>query len=182
MSNILVESERLLIRRPQAEDLKHLQRVFCDPVMMQYLGGSWTSEQVADALREWSDEWGVNNRWYGILLRKDNGEPIGTAGFTENTIPVEPGLELSWFVLPEHQRQGFATEITKELVRHAFEDLGAVRIVGETHPGNPGSQRVLEKLGFEYIGERHHKYDHLPGLKTEALWALTRAEWQNKTD
>ena len=113
--NVLVESDRLLIRRPEQGDKQALERVFCDPAMMHYLGGAWTPNKVAEAIQEWRKEWGVNNRWYGVLLRKDTGGLIGTAGFTENTIPGEPGLELSWFVLPQHQRQGFATEITSEL-------------------------------------------------------------------
>jgi ribosomal-protein-alanine N-acetyltransferase len=102
---------------------------------------------------------------------------IGTAGFTEDTIPGESGLELSWFVLPEHQGQGYATEITDELLRFAFEGLGAERVVAETHPENPASNRVLEKLGFVCLGERHHKYDYLPGFETQVFWELVRGGW-----
>jgi len=178
MSNILVESDRLLIRRPQEEDNRSMERVFCDPAMMRYLGEAWTPPKAAEALQEWREEWGVNNRWYGVLLRKDTLEPIGTAGVTENTIPREPGLELSWFVLPEHQGQGFATEITQELLRFAFEGLGAERVVAETHPENPASNRVLAKLGFKCLGERQHSYDYLPGFETQVLWELTRGGWQ----
>jgi [ribosomal protein S5]-alanine N-acetyltransferase len=178
MSNVLVESDRLLVRCPEEGDCRTFERVFCDPAMMRYLGGVWTPGKVAEALQEWRQNWGVANRWYGTLLRKDSLEPIGTAGFTENTIPDELGLELSWFVLPEHQSLGFATEITSELLRFAFVDLGAKRMVAETHPENPASSRVLEKLCFEYLGERQHQYDYLPGFETQALWALTRENWR----
>lgn len=174
MSHVLVESERLLIRRPEEEDARALERVFCDPAVMRHLGGTWTPKKVAEALREWREEWGVDNRSYGVLLKKDTSEPIGTAGFTENAIPGEPGLDLSWFVLPEHQRQGFATEITNELLRFAFDDLGAERVVAETHPENPASNRVLERLHFECLGERQHRYDYLPGFERQLLWELTR--------
>ncbi len=176
--NVLIESDRLLIRRPEEGDNQGLERVFCDPAMMYYLGGTWTSNKVAEAFQEWREDWGVNNRWYGILLRKDNLEPIGTAGITENTIPDEPGLELSWFVLSEYQRQGFATEITKELLRFAFDGLGIERVVAETHPENPASNKLLGKLSFECLGERQHKYDYLPGFETQVLWELTRGNWQ----
>ncbi|MCP4539746.1 MAG: GNAT family N-acetyltransferase [Chloroflexi bacterium] len=179
--NVLVESDRLLIRRPEERDNQCLERVFCNPAMMHYLGGTWTPHQVAESLQEWHEVWGVDNRWYGILVRKDTKEPIGTAGFTENTITDEPGLDLSWFVLPEYQGQGFATEITNELLRFAFDGLKAERMLAETHPENPASNRVLEKLGFECLGERHHKYDYLPGFDTQVLWALTSGNWQQET-
>jgi RimJ/RimL family protein N-acetyltransferase len=148
---------------------------------MHFLGGAWTPDQVARALQEWREDWGIDNRWYGILLTKDTGEPIGTAGITEDTIPGEPGLELSWFVLPGYQRQGYATEITVELLRFAFDELGAERVLAETHPQNPGSNRLLEKLDFECLGERYHQYDYLPGFETQVLWGLTRENWQRGT-
>jgi RimJ/RimL family protein N-acetyltransferase len=174
---ILVESKRLLIRRPEVGDRQTLERVFCDPGMMCYLGEPWTPAQVAEALQEWREDWGIDHRWSGVLVRKDTGELIGTAGITEDTIPDEPGFELSWFVLPEHQRQGFATEITHALLRFAFDSLGAARVVVETHPQNPASTRLLEKLGFVCLGERHHTYDDLPAFDTQALWALTQGRW-----
>ena len=54
-------------------------------------------------------------------------------------------------MVPEHQRQGYAAEVTRELLRFAFDGLGADRV----------------------IAERHHTYDYLPGFETQVLWALT---------
>ena len=173
-----IESNKLLIRRPEGGDNKILEMLFCDSETMHYMGGVWTPDKVAEALEWWHENWGVNNCWYGILLIKDTLESIGTAGFTESSIPNEPGLELSWFVLPQYQRQGFATEITTELIRFAFDDLKAKRLVAETHPDNPASKKVLEKLHFECLGERQHSYDYLPGFDKQVLWALAQEKWQ----
>lgn len=178
--NVLVESNRLLLRRPEEGDQQSLERVFCDPTMMRYLGGVWDPDKVTEIIQEWHDDWGVGQRWSGVLVKKDSWEVIGTAGLTENTLLDEAGFELSWFVLSEHQKQGLATEITNELLRFVFDDMGAERVVAETHPENPASNRVLEKLGFECLGERHHQYDDLPGFETQVLWALTRERWRGK--
>ena len=178
MDNNLIESDRLLLRHPKEEDKQLLANLFCDPKMMHYMGGAWTTDKVTEALQWWRDNWGVNNCWYGILLLKDTLEAIGTAGFTESSIPNEPGLELSWFVLPQFQRQGLATEITTELVRFAFDELKEKRLVAETHPDNPASKRVLEKLHFECLGERQHTYDYLPGFDRQDLWVLNKENWQ----
>ena len=178
--DVLVESDRLLVRRPEDGDGPALERVFCDPAMMRYLGGVWTAEQVAETFREWRDDWGVDGRWSGVLVRRDTQESVGTAGLTWDTIPGEPGFELSWFVVPELQGRGFATEISRELLRFAFDELGAERVVVETHPDNPASNRVVEKLGFECLGERRHGYDNLPGFETQVLWALTREDTQGQ--
>ncbi len=179
-TSILVSSDRLMVRRPEEDDRPALERVFCDAEMMRYLGEVWKPEMVADTVKEWRDEWGYKNRWSGVLVRKDTSELIGTAGITEDTVEDEPGLEMSWFVLPEHQGQGFATEITRSLLAFAFEELCVKRVVGETHPGNPASNKVLEKLGFKCLGERKHEYDYLPGFDTQVFWEYTRGMWEKK--
>lgn len=175
---ILLESTRLLFRCPEAGDQAALERVFCDSEMMRYLGGFWTPEQVSAAIAEWRGDWGVERRWSGVLVKKESGEVIGTAGLTENTLPDDPGFELSWFILLEHQRQGLAAEITTRLLHFAFTELGAERVVAETHPENPASNGLLKKLGFACLGERHHTYDDLPEFETQVLWAICRADWR----
>lgn len=67
VGNILVETERLLIRRPEEGDARRLDGLFCDPAMMRYLGGPWNQDQVTEAFQEWRSDWGVKNRWYGSL-------------------------------------------------------------------------------------------------------------------
>ncbi len=181
MKNILLESKRLILRRPEAEDQINLEHVFCNPDMMHYLGEVWNPEKVAEVIQEWHDDWGVERRWSGVLVNKDTLKVIGTAGLTENTLTDEAGFELSWFVLPEHQKQGFASEISGAILRFAFDDLGTERVAAETHPENPASNRVLEKLGFECLGERHHQYDDMLGFDTQVLWRLTRERWHKKT-
>lgn len=170
----MLETTRLLFRCPEAGDQRELKRVFCDPLMMRYLGGLWTPEYLTGVIEAWRGDWGVERRWSGVLVQKTTGEIVGTVGLTENTLPNYPGFELSWFILPEHQRQGFAFEITVEFLRFAFEDLGAERVVAETDPENLASNGLLQKLGFTCLGECHHVYDDLPELDTQVLWAITR--------
>ena len=175
---ILLDSKRLYLRRLEKDDLHLLTRLFCDPHMMHYLGGTWTFDLVTETLHEWQAEWGRNNYYYGALVRKDSSQPIGIAGFTENTIPDEPGLEFSWFILPEHQRQGFATEITREILAYAFEQIKIDRVLAQTHPENLASSRVLARSSFVKIDSKTNHYDFLPGFDQQALWEHKRADWK----
>lgn len=172
---ILLESSRLVLRRPETDDIPYLERVFCDPAMMRYLGAPWKPEYVAEVCAEWHADWGIEQRWSGLLAKKDTLESIGTAGLTHHTIPGEVGFELSWFILSEHQKQGFATEITVNLLHFAFVELGAERVVAEIHPENRAARRILEKLGGVCLGKRHHDYRDLPGFDTQMLWEFTPA-------
>ena len=60
---------------------------------------------------------------------------VCTAGVSENTLTDEADFELSWFVLPEFQGQGFAAEITRALL--GGDELGGERMAAETRPKNP---------------------------------------------
>lgn len=175
--NILLDSSRLILRRVEERDRALLERLFCDAEMMRHLGGTWDADQLSETLQEWHDEWGIQNYWYGVLARKDTLEDIGIAGFTVNMNPDEDGLEFSWFILPEQQRKGFATEITHGILEFAFEYLRIDRVFAETHPDNIASNRVLEKLGFMNDGERNHTYDFLPGFDKQVIWEYRRSDW-----
>jgi RimJ/RimL family protein N-acetyltransferase len=169
-AEILVESSRLSLRRPAESDLLLFERVFCTTDMMRFLGQAWTTDEAAATLREWRGAWGDGRLWCGVLVMKRGGEAVGTAGLTADTVDGEPGLELSWFVAPAHQRRGYATEIGQRLLRYAFAETGAKRVVAETHPDNRAAGRVLERLGFRRLGERRQEYAHLPGCGRWVLW------------
>ena len=55
--------------------------------------------------------------------------------------------------------RGYATEIGRELLRVARDDLGCAEIVADTVPHNERSRRVMERLGFAYERDIWHD-DH----------------------
>ncbi|MBA4383380.1 MAG: hypothetical protein C0410_01455 [Anaerolinea sp.] len=177
---ILFETSRLQLRRIEESDRELFQRLFCDSDMMKYLGGTWTVELAVETLHEWRDEWGKNNYYYGVIGLKSSNEVVGIAGFTEDTNPQEPGLEFSWFVLPEHQKKGYASEITRALLEFVFDVLKKDRLFAETHPDNAASNHVLKKLGFKNAGGRNHHYESLPGFDCQVLWEYTSLDWKNQ--
>ncbi len=177
--NILIETQRLQLRRVEEGDGELFLHLFCDDGMMHYLGGTWTVELAEETLQEWQREWGKNNYYYGVMVIKESGQIVGIAGFTEDTNPEEPGIEFSWFVLPEYQKQGYASEITIALLEFVFGVLKKDRLFAETHPENIASNRVLKKLGFKNAGERKHEYESLPGFEHQVLWEFERTDWEN---
>jgi len=58
------------------------------------------------------------------------------------------GVEVGWtWLAPSVQRTGVNTECKYLLLRHAFEEWGAIRVQFRTHHLNTTSQRALERLG-----------------------------------
>ena len=56
--------------------------------------------------------------------------------------------EIGWGVGIDHRGQGFATEAARALMTYGFTSLGLHRIYATTSSANPGSRRVMERLGM----------------------------------
>jgi RimJ/RimL family protein N-acetyltransferase len=67
--------------------------------------------------------------------------------------------------------RGVGTEVARAVLDHGFRDLGIDPIVAVTHPGNRGSQHVLEKIGLKPSGTAWHYGQQL------AFYRLSRAEY-----
>lgn len=85
--------------------------------------------------------------WY--YVRKAGRVLVGLGGYAG--LPADGCVEVGYSVLEAHQRQGFATEATRALIDRAF-SLGVYTVTAQTLPDLLPSIRVLERLGFRYVG------------------------------
>lgn len=76
--------------------------------------------------------------------------------------------EMGYWIGPPYQNRGFVTEVAREVMRFGFEVLGLHKITIGCVADNAPSRRVIEKLGFRFVGvQRHHLFrfgrwwDHL---------------------
>lgn len=94
--------------------------------------------------------------WYGWYVIQ-RGDPqlgdslVGAGGFLGP--PNEHGeVEIGVSILPMFEGRGFATEVVKALVSHAFTDARVLKVIAHTTPGNLASRRVIEKSGLHCVG------------------------------
>ena len=90
--------------------------------------------------------------------------------------------ELGYWLGKELWGQGIIPEASRELLRHAFCDLGMKRIWCGHYEGNFKSRRVMEKLGFKY----HHKTEGievslLGEIRTGHVLLLTIEDYEKNT-
>lgn len=86
-----------------------------------------------------------------LVFEKETKTFVAATGFHNPDWHV-PAFEIGYWVRSSKIGQGYATEITKALCRYAFDALGAKRVSISHAGGNTGSQRVIEKVGFEPEG------------------------------
>jgi RimJ/RimL family protein N-acetyltransferase len=92
------------------------------------------------------------------LLPCREGAPVGYL-WLFGVDDVARRAELGYWIAPDNQGRGLATETVRLGVRYAFDERGLNKVTARVFDWNTASQRVLEKLGFEREGHlRDHYY------------------------
>lgn len=85
--------------------------------------------------------------------------------------------ELSLWIAPDFWGQGFATGSAIAVIRHGFEQLGLNRIQAFHMVRNPGSGRVLEKIGMRREGVLRQLVRKWGQFEDVVLMAILREDW-----
>jgi ribosomal-protein-alanine N-acetyltransferase len=142
---------RLQLRVPAAGDLDFLTQLFSRPELVAHRpvprpdSPEESAARLARDIGHWKDH-GVG-RW----AIEANGALIGFGGVTVSK--EFGGLNLSYHLQPESWGHGYATELVRETLTFAFDDLHADRVIGLVRTANPASKRILEKCGFNFERE-----------------------------
>lgn len=91
---------------------------------------------------------------------------IGSAGFCGRPTP-DGVVEVGYGIVRDRCRRGFASEVVRGLVAHAFSHAAVDRVVVKTLPHLTPSIGVLKKCGFQLVEE-----SPAPGV---ICFALTQA-------
>ena len=112
------------------------------------------------------------------IIDQASGEAIGTISYIDLQ-PHHRGLEIGWaWLTPSHWRTGAAREASYLLMRHAFEDLGAVRVAFKTDTRNERSKRAIRGLGATEEGVfRNHRILRDGHLRHSAFFSVVADEW-----
>jgi RimJ/RimL family protein N-acetyltransferase len=106
------------------------------------------------------------------------GRPVGSTTYM-NISRRDRGLEIgnTWLGKP-WQRTGMNTEAKYLLLRHAFEDLGAVRVQLKTDSRNVQSQTAIARLGAVREGVlRKHMLVRDGYFRDTVMFSITDTEW-----
>ncbi|MCW5853563.1 MAG: GNAT family N-acetyltransferase [Anaerolineae bacterium] len=112
------------------------------------------------------------------VILQATGRPIGSTRYMEIR-PEHRGLEIggTWYGV-EYQGTGVNTEAKYLLFRHAFEDLGCIRVQIKTDLRNLRSQRAIERLGMVKEGVfRNHIITPDGTIRDSVYYSLITAEW-----
>lgn len=90
---------------------------------------------------------------YMYLIMNTQGEVIGRVNLTDVIKEPLNKAELGYRIGEKHQGKGFATAAVKLVMKQAYLVHKLHRIEAGTSPQNIGSQIVLIKNGFQFVGK-----------------------------
>jgi len=144
----ILETERCCIRETMEEDVPAFYDIYAEPMITRYMENLFPEKEqelqyVKDYREKVYDFFG-----FGVwtVLKKDTGEVIGRAGLSYREGFEEP--ELGFIIGVPWQRQGYAEEVCRAILKYGREELGFDRVQALVMPANEASIRLCEKLGF----------------------------------
>ena len=153
-TNLLLETERLILRPMLETDVDALYLIFSDPKVMASFGGSlFTRQQMESWLQRNLDH--QNEHGYGLfsVILKETGELIGDCGLEQMEIDGDKAAELGYDFRSDYWNQGFATEAACEVRDYALGILRLPLLISLIRVGNLASKRVAEKVGMHLTDE-----------------------------
>lgn len=89
--------------------------------------------------------------WFIVGMEPDGTRRlVGAAGYKGP--PADGAVEIGYSVVPSEQNRGYATKAIRGLIERAWAAGDVERVVVETLPHLAPSIRVVEKLGFRFVG------------------------------
>jgi ribosomal-protein-alanine N-acetyltransferase len=168
---IILETQRLILRRLEPGDLDSLYALYRDPEVRRYFPeGILTFEETKEEL-----EWFLNGHpehpelgLWATILKEDN-RFIGRCGLLPWTIDGKPEVEVAYLLAKEHWGKGLGTEAAQGVLNYGFDRLNLSRLICLIDKENRASIQVATKIGMRF--EREGCDDKGPFL----LYSIDRA-------
>ncbi len=149
---IVLETKRLLMRRPVMDDLNDYYALYQDPDVRRYIPDYPRTYEDTRAEVDWFLNGHPKNPKLGLwaTIYKPTGDLIGRCGLLPWTIEDHDEVEVAYLLAKAYWGQGLGTEAAQAVAAHGFNTLHLPRLISLIDPENAASQRVAEKVGMTY--------------------------------
>lgn len=149
---IILETERLTLRRFRADDLEPLFELYRDPEVRRYYPDGIRSHAQTKLELEWFRLGHPQHPELGLWATVDrrSGEFLGRCGLLPWTIHGDTEVEVAYMITRQRWGEGLATEAAKGIVLYAHHALGLQRLICLVMPGNLASAAVARKIGMHF--------------------------------
>lgn len=175
---IPLETERLTFRRTSNEDIDEFFFIELNPKLRKYLGPTKLGNNITKN-REYFDESKYENkdfyRW--TIVKKEDNKVLGTIYLNIHDEKAKTA-GIDYWIREDEWGHGYITEASKRILEFAFDTLNLNRIESCGAKDNPGTWKVMEKIGLKYEGTRKQAmFYYYGGIQDLVLYGLTKKEY-----
>lgn len=182
MAEIVITTERLILRTWDESDLDAFMEATNTPAVMRWLGGVWSREDHEAGFARITGYQRDFGHTFWIVEDRASGELLGFCGLKRVNSPGAGDLtgtaEVGWRLRESAWGKGIAKEAAIASLDLAFGRFGYSEVVAITVEGNGASQGLMRRLGMQrradldYIDPRH--VDDLGGA---LVWSIAAGDW-----
>jgi ribosomal-protein-alanine N-acetyltransferase len=178
---LVIPTPRLELRPIDDRDVEALWPYASDPEFPRFM--SWDAHHDRDSLRAWIATCGralVDGRSVNWVLVHD-GKAAGCVGL--EGVTWQRGAwrldraELGYWLATPHWNKGLMTEAALAATAWGFETLKLHKVTVGCVEDNVASRRVIEKLGFRFMGREEEHFWRHGRWWGHLRYELTATEW-----
>jgi RimJ/RimL family protein N-acetyltransferase len=176
--HVRIETARLVLREFRLDDFDAVREYDADPVTRRYEPPIPTEEDTVEYLRKtyaWAQEEPRTYYRFAVTVRPDD-RALGHVKLTLLHEEIRE-WEIGWMIHPACCGRGYATEAATAVLRLAFEELFAHRVIAFCNSHNAASVRVMHKLGMTQEGFFRETLRWNGRWADEYLYAILDREW-----
>lgn len=176
-----LRTQRLDLRPFAPGDLDAVRTQLTDPATVRYLYTDVLDDAAIvtrlDDLQKRTTLEREGDAMHLVGVERETGEVVGDVVLIWVSEVHRTG-ELGYVLVPGREGHGYATEMSAEMLRVAFDDLGLHRVVGQLDARNTASAKVLERLGMRREAELVENEWVKGEWASEVVYAMLTSEWQ----
>ena len=173
------EGQKVRLRAIEPEDWEVHFEWNHDSEMPKNLHYIWFPQSRA-RVKKWTEEAAVQRPHddnVDLVIETLAGQQVGTIG-VQNADPRNGTFKYGIAILREHQRQGYASEAIRLVLRHYFEQLRYQKVIATVYGFNEASQKLHESLGFQLEGRLRRMIYSNGQYHDELIYGLTCDEFR----
>lgn len=155
MSKIIIETERLFLRRWRESDVMSFAKICADKEVMRFIGSgdTMTEDQARADIDKYEKCWSDNGFGQLAVCMKRSGQFIGFAGLDRHRLLHEySGIaEIGWRFSRETWGRGYATEAALAVTDFAINDRQLCQLISVCQAKNIASERIMQKIGMSFL-------------------------------
>ncbi|MDP9799546.1 RimJ/RimL family protein N-acetyltransferase [Catenuloplanes nepalensis] len=167
--------------RPGDEDFLHTLLNQPDVVATSVPAVAPDRREIALRCARSQAHWLAGDRADLVIVDTATGRPAGDIGLYYQERNTGQAM-IGYAMLPEWRGRGFPTRAVQLVALWAFAETSIARLVAGTNPQNAGSQRVLEKAGFQREGYHRSRLPAADGRRVDdVLFAMVASDLLSRT-